>query len=90
VCDAVEPARQRLLLAHGVGPAREHDERGLERVFRVVRVTQDVQAGAVDEAAVPPQQRGERVGVAGRGEAVEQLAVGQFRGAGGRQPAEAL
>ena len=82
----MQPAPDRLLPAHGGGPADEDEERGLEGVLGVVLVAQDRAADAEDHRPVPLDQG--REGRPGRlvpvpvpvrtaGEPAQQLAVGQ-------------
>src|SRR5262249_49305293 len=56
VGDAVQPARQRVVLAERVQALDEQEERGLEGVLRVLPLRQYPPADAVDHRPVPPQQ----------------------------------
>ena len=54
--DAVEPARDRLAASHRAGPARQDEERRLERILGVVRVAQDLAADAQHHRPMPLDQ----------------------------------
>jgi hypothetical protein len=58
ISDAVQPTAERLMFAYGVGLARQHQKRRLERVFRVLLMTQHAATHRQNHAAVPPHDGG--------------------------------
>jgi hypothetical protein len=85
--DAVEPAGQALGAGQRGGLAQQGEEGGLEGVLGGVGVAQDAAADGQDHRAVPADEQGEGVLLAGVAEARQQLAVGQVRG--GAAPGQA-
>ena len=78
--DPVEPARNRVALAHRAGPSDQHEERGLERILRIVRITEDLPADPQDHRSVPVYQGREarlRGLLVSRQERFQKLPVGQ-------------
>ena len=73
--DPVQPRPQRAGLADRPRPADQDEERGLERVLRVLRVAGDAPADAEHERPVPPDQFRERLGVLRGGEAGDEYRV---------------
>jgi hypothetical protein len=72
---AVKPVGQGFRAPDGVRLAGQHQERGLEAVFRVLLLTQDLAADAQDHGPVPMHQLRERLLIAPGREALEELSV---------------
>ncbi len=80
--DSVKPAPDRILLADRPGPARQDQERRLERVVHVGGIVQDATADAQDHRPVPLDQDLKRLLaplVPTHPEPFDQLSVGQPR-----------
>ena len=78
--DAVQPACDRIELANRPALFDQHQESGLERVVRIVRIAQNVAADAMDHWPVPGDQNLERRlgrAFARTGEALDQVPIGE-------------
>ena len=71
----VQPATDGIAAADRAGLAGQHQERGLEGIIEIRAAAQDAPADAHHQGAVAADQGGEGAGVAGGGEALQELAV---------------
>ena len=75
--DAVQPARERRVLADCGSLLREDEKGGLEGVFRIRPVSHHVAADVVNHRSMPIHEDVERVFIAIRPEPAEELLVGE-------------